>query len=79
MEITGVEGKVSINTHPGVNHVSIYEKSGIRREIPPDYNGRFRDAFIAAANEFTTCCLNGAELPTKLELGGLRLRLGARC
>ena len=66
-EITGTEGKLSVNTNPTANHVNISDLSGIRHEIPPDYYGRFRDAFITEANEFTACCLDNMEPPMRLE------------
>ena len=66
-EITGTEGKLAINTQPISNLVNIYEPSGIRREIPPNYYGRFREAFITEANEFTACCLDNTEPPMRLE------------
>lgn len=66
-EITGTEGKLAINTQPVANLVNIYEPSGIRREIPPHYYGRFREAFITEANEFTSCCLDNTEPPFRLE------------
>ncbi|OBR10407.1 Nad binding rossmann fold-containing protein [Colletotrichum higginsianum IMI 349063] len=65
-EIFGTRGKVAVNTQPQLNLVNLYEPTGIRREIPPDYYGRFREAFIAEANEFTACCLNDTEPPMKL-------------
>lgn len=66
-EITGTAGKLAVNTQPMSNLVNIYESTGIRREIPPHYYGRFRDAFIVEANEFTACCLDNVPLPMKLE------------
>ncbi|TDZ14244.1 scyllo-inositol 2-dehydrogenase [Colletotrichum orbiculare MAFF 240422] len=65
-EIFGTRGKVAVNTQPQLNLVNLYEPTGIRREIPPDYYGRFREAFITEANEFTACCLNDTEPPMKL-------------
>ena len=52
---------------PQTNLVNIYESTGIRREIPPNYYGRFREAFITEANEFTACCLDNTEAPMRLE------------
>ncbi|KAL3426595.1 hypothetical protein PVAG01_00104 [Phlyctema vagabunda] len=66
-EIFGTEGKIAVNTQPQLNLVNLYESTGIRREIPPDYYGRFREAFITEANEFTACCLNNTPVPMKLE------------
>lgn len=66
-EIFGTAGKISINSQPQLNLVSLYEPTGIRREVPQDYYGRFREAFIEEANEFTACCLNNTAPPFKLE------------
>lgn len=66
-EIIGTQGKIAVNTQPQLNFVNLYEPTGIRRMIPPDYYGRFRDAFITEANEFTACCLNNTPVPLKLE------------
>ncbi|KAK5520314.1 hypothetical protein LTR21_002005 [Exophiala xenobiotica] len=75
-EITGTKGKLAINTQPQTNLVNIYEPSGIRREIPPHYYGRFRDAFINEANEFTACCLDDTPPPMKLEGAVNAVRIG---
>ncbi|KAK4959547.1 hypothetical protein LTR66_013065, partial [Elasticomyces elasticus] len=40
--------------------------SGVRREIPPHYYGRFHEAFVTEANEFTAACLDDTRLPFKL-------------
>ncbi|RFU34882.1 hypothetical protein B7463_g1467, partial [Scytalidium lignicola] len=66
-EIIGTEGKLAINTQPTLNLVNIHERSGIRREVQPHYYGRFREAFITEANEFTACCLENTEPPMKLQ------------
>ncbi|KAL9107819.1 MAG: hypothetical protein Q9227_007334 [Pyrenula ochraceoflavens] len=66
-EIIGTEGTVAVNTHPQRNHVEIHEPTGIRREVPVDFYGRFRDAFVMEANEFTACCLDDLPLPMNLE------------
>ncbi|KAI9755036.1 MAG: hypothetical protein M4579_004439 [Chaenotheca gracillima] len=65
-EIIGTEGKLTVNTQPQSNLVNIYEPSGIRREIPGHYYGRFEQAFVTEANEFTTACLDDLRLPMKL-------------
>ncbi|KAG8163873.1 hypothetical protein KVR01_005791 [Diaporthe batatas] len=66
-EIFGTAGKIAVNTQPQLNLVNLFEPKGIRREIPVDYYGRFREAFITEANEFTECCLNNTTPPMKLE------------
>lgn len=75
-EITGTKGKLAINTQPAANLVHIYEPTGIRREIPPHYYGRFRDAFIAEANAFTACCLDDTPVPMRLEGAVDAVRIG---
>ncbi|KIV97868.1 hypothetical protein PV10_01570 [Exophiala mesophila] len=66
-EITGTRGKLAINTQPQTNLLQIHDSTGIRREVAPHYYARFRDAFIAEANEFTTCCLDNTKMPFPLE------------
>ena len=65
-EIIGTEGKLTVNMQPQTNLVNIYEPSGIRREIPATYYGRFEKAFVTEANEFTAACLDDGKLPMKL-------------
>ncbi|PNS21172.1 hypothetical protein CAC42_3510 [Sphaceloma murrayae] len=65
-EIVGTRGKIAVNANPMANLVEMSEAGGIRREIPPDYYGRFAEAFVTEANEFTTACLDGTELPFRL-------------
>ncbi|CAJ2512954.1 Uu.00g010730.m01.CDS01 [Anthostomella pinea] len=67
-KIIGREGKIAVNTQSMLNRVNMYESTGIRREIPPDYYGRFKEAFITEANEFTACCLDDTT-PPKESLG----------
>lgn len=66
-----------MNTQPALNLVNLYEPSGIRREIPPHYYGRFRDAFITEANEFAACCLDDTEPPFRLEGAVTAVSIGA--
>lgn len=75
-EIIGTKGKLSINMQPQVNLVNIYESTGVRREVPPHYYGRFRDAFIQEANEFTACCLDDTEPPMRLEGAVAAVKIG---
>ena len=65
-EIIGTEGKLTVNMQPQTNLVNVYEASGIRREIPGTYYGRFEQAFVTEANEFTAACLDDGTLPMKL-------------
>ncbi|KAH6683601.1 hypothetical protein F5X68DRAFT_223275 [Plectosphaerella plurivora] len=65
-EIIGTEGKLAVNSNPMGSLVEVFEPTGIRREIPHDYFGRFSEAFVTEANEFTSACLDNTRLPFKL-------------
>ncbi|KAK3697292.1 hypothetical protein LTR37_017525 [Vermiconidia calcicola] len=65
-EVIGTEGKVVINGTPQTNLVEMHESTGVRREIPLNYYGRFAEAFVTESNEFTECCLDDKPLPFKL-------------
>ncbi|KAI9665704.1 MAG: hypothetical protein M1821_003638 [Bathelium mastoideum] len=65
-EIIGTEGKVTVNANPLTNLVEMSEPSGVRREIPPHYYGRFEQAFVTESNEFAAACLDDTKLPFKL-------------
>jgi hypothetical protein len=43
----------------------------------PFYYGRFREAFITEANEFTARCLDDTEPPMKVEGAASMVRIGA--
>ncbi|KAF4345992.1 myo-inositol 2-dehydrogenase [Fusarium beomiforme] len=65
-EIIGTEGKIAINSNPIGNLVEMHEATGIRRQIPGDYYGRFEHAFVQEAHEFTAAVLDNTKLPFKL-------------
>jgi myo-inositol 2-dehydrogenase / D-chiro-inositol 1-dehydrogenase len=65
-EIIGTEGKLTVNAQPQLHLVNIYEPTGVRREILAQYYGRFEQAFVNEANEFTAYCLDDLNLPMKL-------------
>ncbi|RWA06689.1 hypothetical protein EKO27_g8416 [Xylaria grammica] len=65
-EIIGTEGKLAVNGNPIGTLVEMHEPNGVRREIPQDYYGRFENAFVTEANEFTAACLDNTKLPFKL-------------
>jgi len=65
-EIIGTKGKLAVNANPQSSLLDLWEANGIRREIPPHYYGRFQEAFVTEANEFTAACLDGTKLPFKL-------------
>jgi len=56
-EIIETKRKLTVNANRLTNLLEMSEPNGIRREIPPNYYGRFEQAFITEANEFTECCL----------------------
>ncbi|EPE08877.1 hypothetical protein F503_04464 [Ophiostoma piceae UAMH 11346] len=66
-EIIGTEGKITVNQNPIGTLVDLWEATGIRKEIPQDYYGRFREAFITEANEFTEACLDDKPLKSRLQ------------
>ncbi|KAF4540832.1 Myo-inositol 2-dehydrogenase [Lasiodiplodia theobromae] len=65
-EIIGTKGKLVVNSNPADSLVEMHEAGGIRRELPTDYYGRFEQAFVTEANEFTAACLDDTELPFSL-------------
>ncbi|KAI4090106.1 MAG: hypothetical protein LQ339_008419 [Xanthoria mediterranea] len=75
-EIIGTQGKLTVNMQPKVNLVDVYEKGGVRREFPATYYERFKEAFVREANEFVAICLDGGELPMKLEGAVQAVRIG---
>ncbi|KAH6669066.1 hypothetical protein B0J14DRAFT_547416 [Halenospora varia] len=75
-EIIGTEGKLTVNAQPMSNLVNIYESTGVRREIPAHYYGRFEQAFVNEANEFTACCLDDLKLPMKLSGAVQAVKIG---
>ena len=75
-EVTGPLGKLAVNTQPAENMLSIHDSTGIRREVPAHYYGRYKDAFVTEANEFTAHCLDNTELPMKLESAVTAVSIG---
>ena len=76
-EVIGTEGKLSINLNPQTNLVNFYNANGITREIPAHYYGRFEQAFVKEANEFTAACLDDPPLPMKLRNAVKAVEIGA--
>ncbi|CAI7613908.1 hypothetical protein PCG10_004570 [Penicillium crustosum] len=76
-EIIGTKGKLAVNTQPALNHVNIYDESGIRREIPQNYYDRFEYAFVTEANEFSAACLDNTALPLDLNNAVKAVKIGA--
>ncbi|EAW18609.1 putative NAD binding Rossmann fold oxidoreductase [Aspergillus fischeri NRRL 181] len=75
-EIIGTRGKLTVNAQPAMNHVNIFDSTGVRREIPQNYYDRFEYAFVAEANEFTAACLDNKDVPVKLEGAVQAVRVG---
>ncbi|KAF7554391.1 hypothetical protein G7046_g6835 [Stylonectria norvegica] len=75
-EIIGTDGKLTINAQPTGTLVEMHEVSGVRREIPHDYYGRFETAFVTEANEFTAACLDNNKLPFKLSGAVQAVKIG---
>lgn len=75
-EVIGTEGKVTVNGSPASNLVEMAESGGVRREIPQDYYGRFAEAFVTEANEFTEACLEDKALPFELSAAVKALEIG---
>lgn len=75
-EIIGTNGKLSVNANPIGKLVELSESSGVRREIPQDYWGRFEYAFVTEANEFVEACLENKKLPFKLSGAVQAVKIG---
>lgn len=75
-EIVGTEGKLTVNANPQGSLVDMWEPTGIRRDIPPHYYGRFEHAFVTEANEFTAACLDNNKLPFKLSGAVQAVKIG---
>lgn len=75
-EITGTEGKVSVNVVPRLNNVTMAQTNGISHEVQPEYWERFEDAFATEANEFVASIVDNTPVPLKLELGLMSLKIG---
>ncbi|KAH0039709.1 NAD(P)-binding protein, partial [Aureobasidium melanogenum] len=76
-EIIGTEGKLTVNGNPQKNFVNYYGPQGVTREVPAHYYGRFEQAFVGEANEFTAACLDNTALPLKLRNAVKAVEIGA--
>lgn len=68
-EITGTEGKVTVNLVPRADNVVICDKRGISHEVQEEYWQRFEDAFATEAQEFIDSILKDTPVPLPLGLG----------
>ncbi|GAB7350604.1 hypothetical protein MBLNU459_g1172t2 [Dothideomycetes sp. NU459] len=75
-EVTGTEGKLSINVHPRSNQVEVASSIGITNEVQPEYWERFEDAFATEAIEFCESILDNKPVPLPLDLGIKSLEIG---
>lgn len=76
-EITGTDGKVSVNVVPRANNVVISDKIGVRHQVQEEYWHRFEYAFATEANEFINSILEDKPVPLPLE-GGMKVMVIAR-
>ncbi|KAL7269284.1 hypothetical protein RUND412_008060 [Rhizina undulata] len=76
-EIIGTKGKLAINKNPQINLVQISDQWGVRNEAPPDYYGRFKEAFVTEINEFTAAVLDDTPVPLRLSGAFKALAIGA--
>ncbi|KAK5095251.1 hypothetical protein LTR70_003591 [Exophiala xenobiotica] len=76
-EVTGTDGKVSVNVVPRRNNVVVSDKIGVRHEVQEEYWQRFEYAFATEANEFIDSIVNDKPVPLPLE-GGLKVMQIAR-
>ncbi|KAL1862116.1 hypothetical protein Plec18170_000940 [Paecilomyces lecythidis] len=75
-EITGTQGKLSVNLVPRQNNVTLSDKLGIRHEVQPEYWQRFEHAFALEANEFVESVLKDKPVPLPLETGMMVMKIG---
>lgn len=75
-EITGTDGKISVNVHPRSNQVEVASSIGIHHEVQPEYWERFEDAFATEAIEFCESIINNTAVPLPLDLGIRSLEIG---
>ncbi|KAK7203039.1 hypothetical protein BZA70DRAFT_261033 [Myxozyma melibiosi] len=61
--ICGTNGKLTVNMAPAINHVTIHDSYGVRREIPQTFFERFQPGFAVEANEFTKAILDDLPVP----------------
>jgi myo-inositol 2-dehydrogenase/D-chiro-inositol 1-dehydrogenase len=58
-EITGTKGILKIGMTPAKNRVEIFDAGGARVECVSDFYERFAEGFLAEAQEFIDCILQG--------------------
>ena len=68
-EVTGTEGKISVNLVPRANDVMLADKRGISHEVQEEYWQRFEHAFATEAQEFVESILRDIPVPLPLSAG----------
>ena len=58
-EITGSKGILKIGMTPASSRVELFDSGGARAECVKDFYERFSEGFLAEAQEFVDCCLQG--------------------
>jgi myo-inositol 2-dehydrogenase / D-chiro-inositol 1-dehydrogenase len=58
-EVTGSKGTLKIGMTPAKNRVELFDSSGARVECVRDFYERFSEGFLAEAQEFVDCILQG--------------------
>jgi myo-inositol 2-dehydrogenase/D-chiro-inositol 1-dehydrogenase len=61
VEIHGTKGILAIGQNPTRNRVVIKDEYGVRNECTPEFFERFKEAFLAEAEDFVDCCLSGRQ------------------
>lgn len=68
-EISGTEGRISVNLIPRANNVVVGDKRGMSHEVQEEYWQRFEYAFETEAREFIDSILNNTPVPVPLKMG----------
>lgn len=77
-EIFGTKGKLSVNPAAGNTCIKESDKGGVCKEPTLSSRKRYVDAYLVAIREFTTCVLDGKEIPlgSSSSLTSLRVAMG---
>ncbi|KAI7322757.1 NAD binding Rossmann fold oxidoreductase [Hortaea werneckii] len=68
-EVSGTEGKISVNLVPRANNVVVNDKRGMTHEVQEEYWQRFEYAFETEAREFIDSILTDGPVPVPLKTG----------
>ena len=68
-EVTGTEGKVSVDLVPRANNVVVCDRRGIDHEVQEEYWQRFEHAFATEAQELVNSILKDTPVPLPLKTG----------